>query len=142
MRTPAATLSLEMTTRLPRVCLAALSHDVQCSTLFDSELLQRSRIFLGKVLVLFSSLSDPYCSVHLDLLFRGRRSLQGTSCCALPIFQDLPEQICLRDRNLSITFSLEHLREAFQRTKPHLNVGTIGHVDHGKVRFCKLNVSG
>lgn len=23
--------------------------------------------------------------------------------------------------------------EAFQRTKPHLNVGTIGHVDHGKV---------
>ena len=23
-------------------------------------------------------------------------------------------------------------KEAFQRTKPHLNVGTIGHVDHGK----------
>ncbi|MFO1501866.1 MAG: GTP-binding protein, partial [Verrucomicrobiota bacterium] len=23
-------------------------------------------------------------------------------------------------------------KEAFQRTKPHVNVGTIGHVDHGK----------
>ena len=23
-------------------------------------------------------------------------------------------------------------KEVFQRTKPHLNVGTIGHVDHGK----------
>lgn len=27
------------------------------------------------------------------------------------------------------------LAESFQRTKPHLNVGTIGHVDHGKVSF-------
>lgn len=23
-------------------------------------------------------------------------------------------------------------KETFQRTKPHLNIGTIGHVDHGK----------
>ena len=23
-------------------------------------------------------------------------------------------------------------KEAFDRTKPHVNVGTIGHVDHGK----------
>ena len=23
-------------------------------------------------------------------------------------------------------------REKFERTKPHLNIGTIGHVDHGK----------
>jgi len=23
-------------------------------------------------------------------------------------------------------------KEVFQRTKPHLNIGTIGHVDHGK----------
>ena len=23
-------------------------------------------------------------------------------------------------------------KEAFQRTKPHVNIGTIGHVDHGK----------
>src|SRR3989441_4104561 len=26
-------------------------------------------------------------------------------------------------------------KEAFQRTKPHVNVGTIGHVDHGKSTF-------
>jgi elongation factor Tu len=23
-------------------------------------------------------------------------------------------------------------KETFERTKPHLNIGTIGHVDHGK----------
>jgi elongation factor Tu len=23
-------------------------------------------------------------------------------------------------------------KESFQRTKPHVNIGTIGHVDHGK----------
>ncbi|SBF14003.1 translation elongation factor Tu [Klebsiella pneumoniae] len=26
-------------------------------------------------------------------------------------------------------------KEKFERTKPHVNVGTIGHVDHGKTRF-------
>src|SRR5216117_2656767 len=26
-------------------------------------------------------------------------------------------------------------KEKFQRTKPHVNVGTIGHVDHGKTRL-------
>lgn len=25
------------------------------------------------------------------------------------------------------------LATAFERTKPHVNIGTIGHVDHGKV---------
>ena len=26
-------------------------------------------------------------------------------------------------------------KEKFERTKPHVNVGTIGHVDHGKTRL-------
>ena len=26
-------------------------------------------------------------------------------------------------------------KQKFERTKPHLNVGTIGHVDHGKNNF-------
>jgi translation elongation factor EF-Tu-like GTPase len=26
-------------------------------------------------------------------------------------------------------------REKFERTKPHVNIGTIGHVDHGKNNF-------
>ncbi|MBR8514244.1 elongation factor Tu, partial [Pasteurella multocida] len=25
-------------------------------------------------------------------------------------------------------------KEKFERTKPHVNVGTIGHVDHGKTQ--------
>jgi len=38
-------------------------------------------------------------------------------------------------------------KEVFQRTKPHINVGTIGHVDHGKTtltsaltQYCALKV--
>ena len=26
-------------------------------------------------------------------------------------------------------------KEVFKRTKPHVNVGTIGHVDHGKTKY-------
>ena len=26
-------------------------------------------------------------------------------------------------------------KEKFERSKPHVNVGTIGHVDHGKTTF-------
>jgi len=33
-------------------------------------------------------------------------------------------------RNISL--SSTRLKEVFQRNKPHLNIGTIGHVDHGK----------
>ena len=29
-------------------------------------------------------------------------------------------------------------RQKFERTKPHLNIGTIGHVDHGKVRMIQV----
>ncbi|MFM8357315.1 MAG: GTP-binding protein, partial [Verrucomicrobiota bacterium] len=32
-------------------------------------------------------------------------------------------------------------KENFQRTKPHLNVGTIGHVDHGKTTTTAALVS-
>lgn len=32
--------------------------------------------------------------------------------------------------NLSRGFAAE-----FDRSKPHVNIGTIGHVDHGKVRY-------
>ncbi len=27
-------------------------------------------------------------------------------------------------------------REKYERTKPHVNVGTVGHVDHGKTISC------
>ena len=29
-------------------------------------------------------------------------------------------------------------REKYERTKPHVNVGTIGHVDHGKTTLTAL----
>ena len=31
-------------------------------------------------------------------------------------------------------------KEKFERTKPHVNVGTIGHVDHGKTSFTAVHV--
>ena len=37
-------------------------------------------------------------------------------------------------------------KEAFARTKPHVNVGTIGHIDHGKTTltaaFCARRAHG
>jgi len=32
----------------------------------------------------------------------------------------------------SQTLKRRYAKEKFNRTKPHLNIGTIGHVDHGK----------
>ena len=29
-------------------------------------------------------------------------------------------------------------KEKFERTKPHVNIGTIGHVDHGKTNLLML----
>ena len=33
-------------------------------------------------------------------------------------------------------------KEKFERTKPHVNVGTIGHVDHGKTAKKRIQSSG
>ena len=43
--------------------------------------------------------------------------------------------LALRHRLPVVTATIQTrgFAEAFERTKPHLNVGTIGHVDHGKV---------
>ena len=47
---------------------------------------------------------------------------------------------------LAVIFN-KHMAEKFERTKPHLNVGTIGHVDHGKTTLTAailhvLNLTG
>ena len=31
-------------------------------------------------------------------------------------------------------------KEKFDRSKPHVNVGTIGHVDHGKTKIGRAHV--
>ncbi|MBE6452135.1 MAG: hypothetical protein E7012_01415, partial [Alphaproteobacteria bacterium] len=40
-----------------------------------------------------------------------------------------PFQYSLNNINIRI---LNMAKEKFERTKPHCNIGTIGHVDHGK----------
>jgi elongation factor Tu len=37
-----------------------------------------------------------------------------------------------RKRFVFINYYLIHMAGTFQRTKPHVNVGTLGHIDHGK----------
>lgn len=37
--------------------------------------------------------------------------------------------------NNNIVLRRSYAKEKFSRAKPHLNIGTIGHVDHGKVCF-------
>ncbi len=32
-------------------------------------------------------------------------------------------------------------KEKYERTKPHVNVGTIGHVDHGKTKLAVLRLT-
>jgi elongation factor Tu len=32
-------------------------------------------------------------------------------------------------------------KETYDRSKPHLNVGTIGHVDHGKTTLTALKIT-
>ena len=32
-------------------------------------------------------------------------------------------------------------KEKFERTKPHVNIGTIGHVDHGKTTLTAATAS-
>lgn len=51
----------------------------------------------------------------------------------LPYLATRAFQLARQSRTLPLPY-IQHrtFAEAFQRTKPHLNVGTIGHVDHGK----------
>jgi elongation factor Tu len=48
-----------------------------------------------------------------------------------------PLQHALRRQNggASVLNAARTYATVFERTKPHVNIGTIGHVDHGKVRF-------
>lgn len=39
-------------------------------------------------------------------------------------------------------FAVPGVKQAYKRTKPHLNVGTIGHVDHGKTTLSSAITKG
>jgi elongation factor Tu len=53
----------------------------------------------------------------------------------LPVLPSAPTPIHLRQASIfdrTLLGVRSFATESFQRTKPHLNVGTVGHVDHGK----------
>lgn len=41
-------------------------------------------------------------------------------------------------RQQAVTSAFVRYATSFERSKPHVNIGTIGHVDHGKVRFLRV----
>ncbi|KAI1451372.1 translation elongation factor Tu [Annulohypoxylon moriforme] len=43
-----------------------------------------------------------------------------------------PLQFAARQQNVAAALNIARSYAVFERTKPHVNVGTIGHVDHGK----------
>lgn len=45
-----------------------------------------------------------------------------------------PLQCALHTRREQALFLRRCYATVFERNKPHVNIGTIGHVDHGKVR--------
>lgn len=46
-----------------------------------------------------------------------------------------PLQSAFTKQNASGVLNLYRTYAVFERSKPHVNIGTIGHVDHGKVRY-------
>jgi GTPase len=45
----------------------------------------------------------------------------------------------LRAAKAAHKFTTIYMADAFDRSKPHMNVGTIGHVDHGKTTLTAGN---
>lgn len=45
-----------------------------------------------------------------------------------------------RQNNRSSVLNFARSYAVYQRTKPHVNIGTIGHVDHGKVPSSRLDI--
>jgi elongation factor Tu len=45
-----------------------------------------------------------------------------------------PLQSSFRSQNVSAALNIYRSYAVYERSKPHVNIGTIGHVDHGKVR--------
>ncbi|KAI0833044.1 translation elongation factor Tu [Hypoxylon sp. FL0890] len=43
-----------------------------------------------------------------------------------------PLQFAVRQQNVAAALNITRSYAVFERTKPHVNIGTIGHVDHGK----------
>jgi GTPase len=47
-----------------------------------------------------------------------------------------------RGGSIALAFSRHFAEGKFVRTKPHLNIGTIGHVDHGKTTLTAAITKG
>ncbi|MFP4600459.1 MAG: hypothetical protein ACLFVJ_19550, partial [Persicimonas sp.] len=62
----------------------------------------------------------------------ARRTRAERRSCPIPDNLSIASGRSFRALGLDNERRDEMAKEKFERTKPHLNVGTIGHVDHGK----------
>ncbi|KAI0471668.1 translation elongation factor Tu [Xylariaceae sp. FL0804] len=58
--------------------------------------------------------------------------LRATRSCLAPGSTTNPLRYGMRQQNVVAALNIARSYAVFERTKPHVNIGTIGHVDHGK----------
>jgi hypothetical protein len=61
-----------------------------------------------------------------------KRNVYGTFLIVSPLFGIENKILNIGSFYLLLNRKKKMARDKFERTKPHINIGTIGHVDHGK----------
>ena len=112
----------------PKFWGEALQALLACKSFHPSQFSTVSfRFFVG-----FESL---YIMSFARTLFRTSRALRPHA--TNPLQSALPSR-AQAQLTATAAVAFRGYATAFERNKPHVNIGTIGHVDHGKVRF-RLN---
>ena len=77
----------------------------------------------------------------LTFIFAGNKciSINNQICCNKT--SNLFAKNISRAKTLNI-YSRNYAKEIYKRDKPHLNIGTIGHVDHGKTTLTAAITKG
>jgi elongation factor Tu len=69
----------------------------------------------------------------MQLSQTGRKRIKRFGCKKIKVIKGFfGNKVDQSNRSNTADWRLIMAKEVFQRTKPHVNVGTIGHVDHGK----------
>lgn len=70
----------------------------------------------------------------MSTAFRSLAPFLRTARSSLKTGHVNPLQSAFKKQNAAGVLNLYRTYAVFERSKPHVNIGTIGHVDHGKVR--------
>ena len=70
----------------------------------------------------------------MSTAFRSLAPFLRTARSGIQTGRANPLQSAFKKQNAAGVLNLYRTYAVFERSKPHVNIGTIGHVDHGKVR--------